>query len=215
MGTDGPGVDRTRGSNWNAPNIITVARILFAPAFIWLLLVSTDQPSDVARWVAAGLFVVGMATDGIDGYIARRYNLVTDLGKILDPIADKVLTGGALIALSILGELPWWVTALILIREVGITIFRMVVISDQVIPASRGGKIKTVMQFVAITCALMPLSALWGQPMDMVNTVLMSLVVIITLVTGADYLIDGVRQQRKLAAAAAKSAGTDTRRGGK
>jgi CDP-diacylglycerol--glycerol-3-phosphate 3-phosphatidyltransferase len=193
--------------------------MFFAPAFIWLLLISTDQASDVTRWVAAGLFVVGMATDGIDGFIARRYNLVTDLGKILDPIADKVLTGGALIALSILGELPWWVTILILIREVGVTVFRMVVISDQVIPASRGGKIKTVMQFLAITAALMPLSALWGQPMDIVNTVLMTLVVIITLATGVDYLVDGVRQQRKLTAATgpAKKAATRTaqRRGGK
>lgn len=218
MGTDGSGIDRARVSNWNAPNIITVARILFAPAFIWLLLISTDQSSDVTRWVAAGLFVVGMATDGIDGFIARRYNLVTDLGKILDPIADKVLTGGALIALSILGELPWWVTALILVREVGVTVFRMVVISDQVIPASRGGKIKTVMQFVAITAALMPLSALWGQPMDIVNTVLMTLVVIITLVTGLDYLVDGVRQQRRLAAAAPAQKATSQatkRRGGK
>ena len=218
MGTDRSGVDRARVSNWNAPNIITVARILFAPAFIWLLLVSTDQASDVTRWVAAGLFVVGMATDGVDGFIARRYNMVTDLGKILDPIADKVLTGGALITLSILGELPWWVTAIIVVREVGITIFRMAVISDQVIPASRGGKIKTVMQFVAITAALMPLSALWGAPMDIVNTVLMTLVVIITLVTGLDYLVDGVRQQRKLAAAASAkktSSRTATRRGGK
>jgi CDP-diacylglycerol--glycerol-3-phosphate 3-phosphatidyltransferase len=193
--------------------------MFFAPAFIWLLLISTDQASDVTRWVAAGLFVVGMATDGIDGFIARRYNLVTDLGKILDPIADKVLTGGALIALSILGELPWWVTIVILIREVGVTVFRMVVISDQVIPASRGGKIKTVMQFLAITAALMPLSALWGQPMDIVNTVLMTLVVIITLATGVDYLVDGVRQQRKLTAATgpAKKAATRTaqRRGGK
>jgi CDP-diacylglycerol--glycerol-3-phosphate 3-phosphatidyltransferase len=202
----------------NAANIITVARILFAPVFIWLLLISTDQASDVTRWVAAGLFVVGMATDGVDGFIARRYNMVTDLGKILDPIADKVLTGGALIALSILGELPWWVTAIILVREVGITVFRMAVISDQVIPASRGGKIKTVMQFVAITAALMPLSALWGAPMDIVNTVLMTLVVIITLVTGLDYLVDGVRQQRKLAAAASSQKApsrTATRRGGK
>ena len=219
MGTDGSGVDRARVSNWNAANIITVARMFFAPAFIWLLLISTDQASDVTRWVAAGLFVVGMATDGIDGFSARRYNLVTDLGKILDPIADKVLTGGALIALSILGELPWWVTIVILIREVGVTVFRMVVISDQVIPASRGGKIKTVVQFLAITAALMPLSALWGQPMDIVNTVLMTLVVIITVATGVDYLVDGVRQQRKLTAATGSAKKTSTRpaqrRGGK
>ncbi|CAB4893790.1 MAG: CDP-diacylglycerol--glycerol-3-phosphate 3-phosphatidyltransferase [Actinobacteria bacterium] len=185
-------------SNWNAPNIITVVRMLFAPVFVWLLLVSSDQPSDAGRWIATALFVVGMATDGIDGYIARRYNMVTDLGKILDPIADKVLTGAALVALSIIAELPWWVTIVILIREVGITVFRMAVLSDQVIPASRGGKIKTVAQFVAITSALLPLSAIWGQPMNIINTVLMSVVVALTLVTGVDYLVDGIRQQRAL-----------------
>ena len=185
-------------SNWNAPNIITVVRMLFAPVFVWLLLVSTDQPSDAGRWIATALFVVGMATDGIDGYIARRFNLVTDLGKILDPIADKVLTGAALVGLSIIAELPWWVTIVILIREVGITVFRMAVLSDQVIPASRGGKIKTVAQFVAITCALLPLSAMWGQPMNIINTVLMSIVVALTLATGVDYLVDGIRQQRAL-----------------
>lgn len=172
--------------------------MLFAPGFIWLLLVSTDSPSDPARWWALGLFVVGMATDGIDGYVARRFDLVTNLGKILDPIADKVLIGGALVGLSLLGELPWWVTGLILLREVGITVFRLAVLSDQVIPASRGGKVKTVSQFVALTLALAPLSALWGQPMDIVNTVLMTWVVIITLATGVDYLVDGIRQQRRL-----------------
>lgn len=187
-------------SNWSAPNIITIVRILFAPAFIWLLLISQDSPSDPARWWAAALFVVGMATDGIDGFIARRYNLVTDLGKILDPIADKVLTGGALIGLSLTGELPWWVTILILLREVGITVFRFAVLSKRVIPASRGGKLKTVFQFLAITSALLPLQALWGDWMNVVNIVLMGIALALTVVTGVMYLVEAWLHNRTTAA---------------
>jgi CDP-diacylglycerol--glycerol-3-phosphate 3-phosphatidyltransferase len=187
-------------SNWSAPNIITIVRILFAPAFIWLLLISHDSPSDPARWWAAALFVVGMATDGIDGFVARRYNLVTDLGKILDPIADKVLTGGALIGLSLIGELPWWVTILILLREVGITVFRFAVLSKRVIPASRGGKLKTVFQFLAITSALLPLQALWGDWMNAVNLVLMGIALALTVVTGVMYLVEAWLHNRSSAA---------------
>lgn len=179
-----------RVSNWSAPNIITTVRILFAPAFIWMLLASTDSPSDPLRWWAAILFVVGMATDGVDGWIARRYNFITDLGKILDPIADKVLTGGALIGLSLIGELPWWVTILILVREVGITIFRIAVLSKRVIPASRGGKLKTIFQFLAITSALLPLQALWGEWMNGVNIALMTIAFVLTIATGVAYLVE-------------------------
>lgn len=188
-------------SNWSAPNIITIVRIFFAPVFIWMLLSGGGDANESLRWWAAALFVVGMATDGIDGWIARRFNLITDLGKILDPIADKVLTGGALIALSILGELPWWVTALILLREVGITVYRFVVISDRVIPASRGGKIKTITQFLAITLALTPLAALWGNWVNVVNVIFMAAATVITVLTGIDYLLDGWRQHRALRSA--------------
>lgn len=198
MGPDEPAVTGKRVSNWSAPNIITVVRMLFAPGFIWLLLLGTNSPDSAARWVALGLFIVGMATDGIDGYVARRFDLVTNLGKILDPIADKVLIGGALIGLSLLGELPWWVTGIILLREIGVTVFRLAVLSDRVIPASRGGKLKTVSQFVALTLALAPLSVVWAPTMDIVNIVLMTWVVIITWLTGLDYLVDGIRQQRAL-----------------
>lgn len=188
-----------KASNWSAPNIITIVRILFAPVFIWLLLVSQDSPSDPARWWAAALFVVGMATDGVDGFIARRYNLVTDLGKILDPIADKVLTGGALIGLSLANELPWWVTILILVREVGITVFRFAVLSKRVIPASRGGKLKTIFQFLAITSALLPLQALWGEWMNTVNLVLMAIALALTVVTGVMYLVEAWLHNRSSA----------------
>jgi len=187
-------------SNWSAPNIITIVRIFFAPVFIWMLLNAGGDINDPLRWWAAILFVVGMGTDGLDGWIARRFNLITDLGKILDPIADKILIGGALIALSILGELPWWVTGLILLREVGITVYRFVVISDRVIPASRGGKIKTIPQFLAITLALMPLAAVWGDGMNVVNIIFMWAATIITVLTGLDYLADGWRQHRALRA---------------
>ncbi len=187
-----------KASNWSAPNIITIVRIFFAPVFIWMLLSGSGDVNDSLRWWAAILFVVGMGTDGLDGWIARRFNLITDLGKILDPIADKILIGGALVSLSILGELPWWVTGLILLREVGITVYRFVVINDRVIPASRGGKIKTITQFLAITFALMPLVTLWGDWVTVLNIVLMSAATIITVLTGLDYLADGWRQHRAL-----------------
>jgi CDP-diacylglycerol--glycerol-3-phosphate 3-phosphatidyltransferase len=182
--------------NWNLPNIITVVRILLAPLFIWMLL--ADGGTDGAlRWWAAGLFIVAIATDGVDGAIARRQNLVTDLGKLLDPIADKVLTGGALVGLSILAELPWWVTAVILLREIGITVFRFAMLSDHVIPASRGGKLKTVVQSVAIALALVPLYLLLGDWVHWLNGIVMTLAVVLTVLTGLEYLLSAWRETRK------------------
>ena len=184
-----------RPSNWNLPNLITVVRILLAPLFIWMLL--TDAGQDGAlRWWAAALFIVAIATDGIDGAIARRHNLVTDLGKILDPIADKVLTGGALVCLSILGELWWWVTIVILVREIGITVFRFVMLKDRVIPASRGGKLKTLLQSVAISLALVPLWLVLGDWIYWVNWTAMALALIVTVITGIDYLVAARRENR-------------------
>jgi len=174
-------------SNWNAPNVITVVRILLAPLFVWMLLADAGDDGWV-RWAAAVLFVLAIATDGVDGAIARRNGLVTELGKLLDPIADKVLTGGALVALSILGELPWWVTAVILVREVGITVYRFVVIKQGVIAASRGGKLKTIVQSVAISLALFPLWTVFGEWVHWVNGIAMTLAVVLTVVTGFDYL---------------------------
>ncbi|MBC7442551.1 MAG: CDP-diacylglycerol--glycerol-3-phosphate 3-phosphatidyltransferase [Ramlibacter sp.] len=186
----------TRPSNWNLPNLITVVRILLAPLFIWMLLADAGQDGAL-RWWAALLFIVAIATDGIDGAIARRHNLVTDLGKILDPIADKVLTGGALVCLSILGELWWWVTIVILVREVGITVFRFVMLRDRVIPASRGGKLKTLMQSVAISLALLPLWLVLGDWVYWVNWTAMALALILTVVTGIDYLVAARRENRQ------------------
>ena len=190
-----PSTPIARPSNWNLPNLITVVRILLAPLFIWMLLADAGQDGAL-RWWAAALFIVAIATDGIDGAIARRHTLVTDLGKILDPIADKVLTGGALVCLSILGELWWWVTVVILVREIGITVFRFVMLTDRVIPASRGGKLKTVLQSVAISLALVPLWLLLGDWIYWVNWTAMALALIVTVLTGIDYLVAARRENR-------------------
>ncbi|HEU4808044.1 MAG TPA: CDP-diacylglycerol--glycerol-3-phosphate 3-phosphatidyltransferase [Homoserinimonas sp.] len=181
----------TPASNGNLANLITVVRILLAPLFFWLLFVD-DGELGLIRYAAAGLFVLAIATDSVDGILARRQNLVTDLGKILDPIADKLLTGGALVCLSILGELAWWVTAVILVRELGITAYRMAVLRNRVIPASRGGKLKTILQAVAIAFFLTPLWTFLGDWMHWVNGVLMTAAVIATLVSGVDYLVKAV-----------------------
>src|ERR1700733_6866690 len=146
----------TKASNGNIANIVTVIRILLVPVFIWLLFL--DNGADgIWRYVATALFVLAIATDGVDGHLARGRNLITNVGIILDPIADKLLIGGALVSLSILGDLWWWVTIVILVRELGITVFRFIVIRQRVIPASKGGKLKTVFQSVAISLFLAPL----------------------------------------------------------
>ena len=185
----------TPASKGNIANIITVARILLAPVFIWLLL-SDDHEFGVLRYVAAGLFVIAIVTDSVDGYLARGRNLITDVGIILDPIADKVLIGGALVGLSILGDLPWWITIVILVREFGITIFRFVALSKRVIPASRGGKLKTVVQSVAISLFLVAPWTLLGPWAGWVSWVLMIGAVLLTVVTGIEYLWQAWRQNR-------------------
>ena len=186
----------TPASNANIANIITVARILLAPLFVWLLLADNGEDGAL-RWIAAVLFILAIATDGVDGHLARSRNLITNTGIILDPIADKVLIGGALVSLSILGELWWWVTIVILVREVGITIFRFAVLSKKVIPASRGGKLKTVVQSVAISLFLLPLWVVVGDWIHLVNYAVMGLALILTVVTGLDYLWQAWRGNRK------------------
>jgi CDP-diacylglycerol--glycerol-3-phosphate 3-phosphatidyltransferase len=184
-----------KASDGNVANIITVVRILFAPVFLWLLLADGGE-GGALRWIATALFVIGIATDGVDGLLARRRNLVTNVGIMLDPIADKVLIGAALVALSLLGELPWWVTVVIMVREIGITVYRFAVLSDRVIPASRGGKLKTIAQSVAISLALVPLWNLLGSWVHVLNTGIMSIAVVLTVLTGIDYLVQAVRHNR-------------------
>jgi len=178
------------------PNAITIVRILFAPVFLWLLLVDGGADGPL-RWWAAGLFIFAIATDGSDGWIARRYDIVTDLGKLLDPIADKVLTGFAFVGLSILGELPWWITVVVLIREVGITVHRLVVASSHVVAAAWMGKLKTVAQALALSLALLPLWTLVGDWIFWVNGVTMTIAVALTVASGVDYVVTELRGARR------------------
>jgi CDP-diacylglycerol--glycerol-3-phosphate 3-phosphatidyltransferase len=182
-------------SPWNVANILTVVRILLAPVFV-VLLAADDGADGPLRYAAAALFILAIATDGVDGHIARSRNLVTDLGKLLDPIADKVLTGAALVMLSVLGELPWWVTVVILVRELGITAYRFAVLRDRVVAASRGGKAKTIAQAVAISVALLPLWDVVGDGMHVVNTVLMSIAFVLTVLSGLDYMRQALKSGR-------------------
>jgi CDP-diacylglycerol--glycerol-3-phosphate 3-phosphatidyltransferase len=178
---------------WNLPNAITMARILAVPFFIWSLVSFSDNESPL-RWISELIFIVIMASDGIDGAIARKRGIVTDLGKLLDPIADKALLGGALVTLSILGEIAWWVTIVILVRELGITVYRLVVVNQQVIAASSGGKMKTIFQGVMVGFIVSPLTA-WF-PYDWYRILEQSLVLIsvaLTVYSGLQYVVAAVR----------------------
>ncbi len=182
-------------SPWNVANAVTMARIALVPLFAWALLVDGGE-SVGWRLVATGVFVVAAASDRLDGHLARSRGLVTDLGKLLDPIADKALVGAALVLLWWpLGELPWWVPVVILARELGITAMRMAVLRYAVMPASRGGKIKTVLQTVAITLFLLPLAHL-PEAVHVTAWVLMVAAIAVTVVTGVDYAVQGWRIRR-------------------
>jgi CDP-diacylglycerol---glycerol-3-phosphate 3-phosphatidyltransferase len=182
----------TQVSNANIANIITAIRILVAPVFLWMVFIDGGEDG-VWRWVAALLFIAAIATDGIDGALARQRNLVTTSGILLDPIADKVLIGGALVALALVSDLPWWVVVVIMTREIGITLLRFFVLANRVIPASRGGKLKTILQAITVSSWLVPTWVLLGDWVGVLNWVLMGLVIVITLVTGVDYLVKAFR----------------------
>lgn len=143
----------------NPANLITIARILLAPVFLWILF-DYYSPGEIVDWYLLAGFIAISATDGLDGAIARKRNIVTKLGKILDPIADKVLIGGSFVILSVLNTIPWWATIAILVREIAMTIYRLVVVRDKVIPASSSGKTKTIFQSVAIGYFVSPLNAM-------------------------------------------------------
>jgi len=182
------------------PNAITIARILCAPVFLWMLL-ADGGAGGALRWAAGIVFIVAIATDGIDGHIARKYDIVSDLGKLLDPIADKVLTGVAFVGLSILGELDWWVTIVVLVREVGITVYRFIVVSDHVLAAAWMGKLKTVAQAVALSIALLPFASLsddaaWQSTVWWGGVVTMTIAVVLTIASGLDYVVTEVRAAR-------------------
>lgn len=181
----------------NIANVLTGVRLLLVPVFLAALL--TDDGQSVAwRLTAFGVFALASFTDSLDGDLARRFGLVTTFGTIADPIADKALTGSALIGLSALGIVPWWVTVVIMGRELGVTVLRLLVLRLGVIPASRGGKAKTVAQTVAIGLFLLPLPELLGPgaaatAVLVLQWAVMAVALVLTVVTGADYVRKAVR----------------------
>jgi CDP-diacylglycerol--glycerol-3-phosphate 3-phosphatidyltransferase len=176
---------------WNLPNVLTMFRIVLVPVFVWLMVADGSHQGPL-RWLAVLAFAVAMYTDQLDGQIARRRNLVTNFGKIADPIADKLLTGAGLLLLSALGELPWWITIVILAREWGVTALRFVVIRYGVMPASPGGKLKTVLQTIALGLYLLPLRDI-APAVPAVAFVVMLAAAAVTVATGVDYVVKAVR----------------------
>ncbi|TDC94734.1 CDP-diacylglycerol--glycerol-3-phosphate 3-phosphatidyltransferase [Saccharopolyspora aridisoli] len=172
----------------NIANVLTMSRLLLVPVFL-VALFWGDGHDALWRWIATGVFALASITDRIDGEIARKRGLVTDFGKIADPIADKALTGAALVGLSLLGDLWWWATWVIIVRELGVTLLRFWVIRHGVIAASHGGKIKTLLQAIAIGLYLLPL----GSWIDIPRWVVLGAALIATVVTGLDYVIRALR----------------------
>lgn len=186
-------VEAAPPSPWNLPNALTVLRILLVPVFVWLILRHGGDDA-ASRWWAWGVFAVAIITDRVDGDLARAKNLVTDFGKVADPIADKALTGAGFITLSMIGEIPWWITIVIIVREVGITLMRFWVIRHGVMPAGRGGKIKTFLQALAIGLFVLPLSTfpiewLWRGAAWVVLAAALG----VTIATGVDYVTKALK----------------------
>lgn len=178
-------------SAWNVANALTVLRLVLVPLFLVALFHGSGHLTSW-RVVAFAVFAAASVTDRLDGELARRRNLVTEFGKLADPIADKALVGAALIGLSLLGDLPWWVTIVILVREVGVTVLRFWVIRHGVLAASRGGKLKTVLQNVAIGLFILPA---WAWLRD-IAWVVMIAAIVLAVVTGLDYVGRAVRLRR-------------------
>ncbi|WP_297081956.1 CDP-diacylglycerol--glycerol-3-phosphate 3-phosphatidyltransferase [uncultured Demequina sp.] len=178
------------------PNLLTAARLVAVPIVVWLLL--ADGGDDGAmRWWAVGLFMVAAATDYLDGYLARRWGVVSSFGKLADPIADKALVLGALACLVWVDGVPWWPLAVLVVREVGVTLGRLAVASDTVIAASRGGKLKTLLQLAAIWFYLLPGGPEW---LDTLAWWTLVAAVVVAVVTGVDYarsIVAAVRRQRE------------------
>ncbi|BET47252.1 CDP-diacylglycerol--glycerol-3-phosphate 3-phosphatidyltransferase [Streptomyces tendae] len=181
-----------QASVWNVANLLTMLRLLLVPAFVALML-GNGGYDPAWRSFAWAAFAIAMITDLFDGHLARTYNLVTDFGKIADPIADKAIMGAALICLSALGDLPWWVTAVILGRELGITVLRFVVIRYGVIPASRGGKLKTLTQGIAVGMYVLALTG----PLATLRFWVMAAAVVLTVATGLDYVKQAIVLRRR------------------
>ena len=200
--------DQQQVSNWNIANVLTVLRIAMVPLFGWALL-HDGGDSATWRWVAFALFAVAMVTDKIDGDLARKHNLITDFGKIADPIADKAITGMAFIGLSLVGDIWWWVTIVVLLREWSVTLLRLSVLKDVVIAAAQSGKIKTVLQAFALSGLIWPLPHggahggafdFWpgptGELLFYVAQVALAGAVVMTMWSGYEFFRDVAKQRR-------------------
>jgi CDP-diacylglycerol--glycerol-3-phosphate 3-phosphatidyltransferase len=171
--------------------MLTGLRLVLVPVFLLVLLAGNGHET-ASRIMAFVIFAVAVVTDRLDGALARSYGMVTEFGALVDPIVDKTLIGAALIGLSVLGDLPWWVTVLILVREVGITALRFAVLRRGVIPATWGGKLKTLIQAIAIGLFVLPLSGSWL----VVASGVMAVAVVFTVVTGVDYVVSAIKGVR-------------------
>lgn len=180
-------------SGWRTlPNLLTLVRLLLVPVLA-LVLLAQDGTDPTLRWWATAVFVLAAITDLLDGELARRSGTVTTVGKVADPIADKAIIAVALIGLSALGDLAWWVTIVILARELAVTALRFWVIRHGVIPASRGGKAKTVAQIVAIALYLAPLP----DGVEPLRVAAMAIAIVLTVVTGIDYAVRAWRLRQR------------------
>ena len=200
IGLEGVGPDPiadppNSASAWNLANTLTVFRLVLVPVFLAALFAAGGHDADW-RVTACIIFGVASFTDRIDGELARRRNSITEFGKLADPIADKALVGAALIGLSVLDDLPWWVTVVVLVREVGVTMLRFWVIRHGVMAASRGGKLKTLLQGLAIGLFVLPE---WGALRD-VAWVMMIAAVVVGTATGLDYVGRAIKLRRSAAA---------------
>lgn len=187
----------------NIANVLTGVRLALVPVFV-AVLVTEDGTSTGWRLAAFGVFAVAAITDRYDGELARRRGLVTAFGTIADPIADKALTGSALIGLSVLGMAPWWATVVIMVREIGVTVLRFLVLRHGIIPASRGGKAKTLVQTLAIGLYLLPLTELFptaAGAVELLRWTVLVVAVVLTVVTGLDYVLRAARLRSAAAAA--------------
>jgi CDP-diacylglycerol--glycerol-3-phosphate 3-phosphatidyltransferase len=186
----------------NIANVLTGVRLVLVPVFLAALFVDHGRSVDW-RLAAFGVFAVAAFTDRLDGELARRRGLVTAFGTVADPIADKALTGSALVGLSVLGLVPWWATVVIMGRELGITLLRFAVLRHGIIPASRGGKAKTLVQTVAIGLFVLPLEALpvAAAPADWLRWAVLYVAVALTVITGADYVLRAARLRSAASAA--------------
>ncbi|MFC7489175.1 MULTISPECIES: CDP-diacylglycerol--glycerol-3-phosphate 3-phosphatidyltransferase [unclassified Knoellia] len=201
-----PGGAPTAVSTWNLPNGLTMLRILLVPVY-GVLLLSSDGTDPAMRWWAAVVFAFATLTDRIDGDLARSRGLVTNFGVIADPIADKMLMSMAFVGLSLLGEVWWWVTIVVLVREWAITVLRFFVIRHGVMPAGRGGKIKTVLQSLGLFFFSLPLATFpepdvwrWGA------STLLAIAVVVTVGTGLDISMKALRLRQTSERAAMKRA---------